>query len=104
MPANQILLFGEASKLWINDWWPSSLGPCHSPKSAVRNLRVIIDCKLSMSDHINNLVRTSYGLMRSLRKIFKWIPLSSRIPLVQGLIISRLDYGNSLFASINEDL
>lgn len=42
--------------------------------------------------------------MQSLRKIFQWILVESRKPLVQGLIIIQLDYGNALMASINEEL
>lgn len=98
-PLKQSILFAQS--LWSSDWWQSILGP--RPKSTVRNLGVLIDDRLSMSDHVNSITRVCYGLMRSLRKVFKWIPLSSRMPLVQGLIISRLDYGNALLASINEE-
>lgn len=64
----EIILFGNVQSLWSPDWWPPTLGPCPSPKSSVRNLGVLIDDKLSMSDHINNIARVCYGLMRSFGK------------------------------------
>lgn len=70
----------------------------------VRNLGVLMDNKLAMTDHVNHITQVCYGLMRSLCKIFKWLPLTSRMPLVQGLIMSRLDYGNALLMSTTEDL
>lgn len=99
----EVVLFGKANSFWSPDWWPSTLGPCPEPKDKVRNLGVLFD-KLTMADHVNNVAGVCYGLMRSLRRIFKWIPSTARLPLVQGLVVSRLDYGNALFMSISEDL
>lgn len=100
----EILLFGSAKLLWSPDWWPSSLGICPEPKDKARNLGVLLDNTLTMRDHTNSIIGTCYGLMRSLRRIFKWIPLTARLPLIQGLIMSRLDYGNALLMSAPMDL
>lgn len=99
----EIIFFGKAQELWSSDWWPPNLGPCPSPKLVARNLGVKSD-KLSMKDHDNHVTCICYGLMQSLRKFFQWIPVESRKPLVHGLVISRPDYGNTLMASINEEL
>lgn len=100
----EIMLYGRAHEHWAPDWWPASLGPCPIPTQSVRNLGFQMDNKLSMKDHINNTVGSCFGIMRNLRKVFKWLPLKARKPLVQGLIISRMDYGNALLASTNENL
>lgn len=100
----EVILFGKAQEFWSNDWWPQSLGPCPSLKTMMCNLGVKIDNQLSMKEHVNHIMSTCYGLMRSLRKIFQWIPIESKKLLVQGLIISWLNYGNALMASINEEL
>lgn len=80
------------------------MGPCPLRKQSVRNLGITIDNKLSMKNHVNLVLGTCYGILQKLRKIFKWLPIESRKPLVQGPIVSRLDYGNALLASLNEDL
>lgn len=98
----EIMLFGPAKKTWSADWWPNELGQCPMPKETVKNLGILLDDTLSMSPHVNKVVQTSFGIMKSLRKIFRWLPIDCRKPLIQGLIISRLDYGNALLANINE--
>lgn len=100
----EIILFGKAKQFWSGDWWPSELGNCPTAKASVRNLGIAIDDTLSMKTQVNQVAGTCYGILRRLRKIFKWLPIDSRKPLVQGLIIGRLDYGNALLAAINQDL
>lgn len=100
----EVILFGKAHEHWSKDWWPPKLGSCPIPRPAVRNLGILIDDQLSMKNQVNQMIGTCFGIMRSLRKIFKWIPIEARKPLVQGLIISRIDYGNALSTPINEDL
>lgn len=63
-----------------------------------------MDNQLSMKNQINHIIGSCFGVIRSLRKVFKWIPTEARKPLVQGLIINRMDYGNALLLSINEGL
>jgi hypothetical protein len=64
----------------------------------VRNLGVIFDSELTFSDHVSKLVSTCYYHIRQLRSIRKSLSVDSSHALVRALILSRLDYCNSLLS------
>ena len=70
---------------------------------AVKNLGVYLDCSLSMENHIHYLVRTTNFAIRNIYKLKKYLPISCLKTLVTSLILSRLDYCNSLLAGLPEN-
>ena len=62
----------------------------------VRNLGVLVDQKIDMSDHIKSVCRTSFMQLRNLSKIKSSLTRESLEKVIHALISSRLDYCNSL--------
>ena len=62
----------------------------------VRNLGVIMDKNLSFTNHINDMCRKATLAIRSIGRIRKYLPNDGIKRLVNALVMSRLDYSNSL--------
>ena len=72
------------------------------PSSSVKNLGVILDASLTMSKHINSLCRTVNFHLRNLWRIRRFITREACHNVVRGLVLSRLDYANSLLLGARE--
>ena len=70
------------------------------PSSHVRNLGVEFDSDLSFNQHISNICRSSFHLIRHLRKIRPSLDLNSSKLLANALVSSKLDYCNSLLYNL----
>lgn len=77
--------------------WPKSLGNHPSPKSEVKSLGVISYNKLTTEAQSRKLSSSCSGLLRILRTLLGSLPSPTRRVVLQGLVLSRLDYGNSLY-------
>jgi len=66
-----------------------------TPAKSARNLGVIFDSTLSMSDHISSVSISCYLSIRDLRRIRNTLHFST-----VSLIHSKLDYCNSLFLNL----
>ena len=66
----------------------------------VRNLGVILDTELSMTEHINHVVRSCYYHLRRLGKIRKYLTKEAANSIAIATVTSRLDYCNSTFWGI----
>ena len=53
---------------------------------------------MSMTDHVNRLVRSCFYQLRRIKSIRRSLPTFTAIQLVNSLVISRVDYCNSLLA------
>ena len=62
----------------------------------VRNLGVIMDKNLSFTNHINDMCKKATLAIRSIGRICKYLPNDGIKRLVNALVMSRLDYSNSL--------
>ncbi|MCI4375953.1 hypothetical protein PGIGA_G00115620 [Pangasianodon gigas] len=71
-----------------------------SPSVTARNLGVTIDNQLSFSSHIANLTRSCRFLLYNIRRIRPFLSSQATQVLVQSLVISRLDYCDSLLAAL----
>lgn len=94
------MLLGTDTQVWSPEWWPVSLGDCPSPVSSVKNLGMLLDTKLSFNAQINKLTSTIWLILKMIRKILPYIPLDSRKTVITALVLSRLDFGNTLYAGI----
>ena len=71
-----------------------------SPVSTARNLGVIFDSTLSMSQHISAISKSCFIHIRDLRRIRNTLDLHTSKTIATSLIHSRLDYCNSLFLNL----
>ena len=72
------------------------------PTPSVRNLGVLFDSNMSMSVHIANLRRNISFHLRNMSRIRRFRDYNSCHHVARALILSRLDYGNSLLFGSNE--
>ena len=71
---------------------------------SIKSLGVILDNALSMETQINNVCKTCIYFLNWIRKIRKYLTVDAAKTLVQAYIISRIDYCNSLYASLPRTL
>ena len=68
----------------------------------VNDLGVTIDGPLTMRKHVQRICRASYYQLRQLRVVRN--SLSTDVCVVHAFVSSRLDYCNSLFAGVSDEL
>ncbi|KAK3553457.1 hypothetical protein QTP70_003500 [Hemibagrus guttatus] len=71
-----------------------------SPSATARNLGVTMDNQLSFSSHVTNVTCSCWFLLYNIRRIRPFLSTQATQVLVQSLVISRLDYCNSLLAGL----
>ncbi|KAI5101009.1 hypothetical protein C0J45_8212, partial [Silurus meridionalis] len=71
-----------------------------SPSATARNLGVTMDNELSFFPHVANVARSCRFLLYNIRRIRPFLSIQAAQLLVQSLVISRLDYCNSLLAGL----
>ncbi|KAK3571505.1 hypothetical protein QTP86_012846 [Hemibagrus guttatus] len=69
-----------------------------SPSATARNFGVTMDNQLSFSSHVTNVTCSCRFLLYNIRRIRPFLSTQATQVLVQSLVISRLDYCNSLLA------
>ena len=82
---------------------PSRLMPSYAiitPTPTARNLGVIFDSTLSMSDHISYVSKSCFLSNRDLRKIWNTLDHTTAPTIVTFSIQFKLDYCNSLFLNL----
>ena len=71
------------------------------PSKSIRNLGVIFDRCMKMTAHITHLSRSINWQIRNLNRIRKYLDVDTCHNIVRALILSRLDYCNSLMNGID---
>ena len=74
------------------------------PSSSARNLGVFIDSDLSMETHVKRTVSRCFSTLRQLRSIRRQEPTAVFQSLIVALVLSRLDYCNSVLAGLPVNL
>ena len=69
----------------------------------VKNLGVLLEHDLSMDMQVNNLCRVLRNNLKKIATIREYLTKDATSKLVTTLILSRLDYCNSLLSNISED-
>src|SRR6218665_3563853 len=72
----------------------------HPPSDVIRDLCVLLDCKLNTTQHIFSTARTCFIHLRIIRQGRRCLDETCRRILVQALVISRLDYCNSVLSGL----
>ncbi|KAM9396004.1 uncharacterized protein ACWYII_033867 [Salvelinus alpinus] len=86
-------------------WRKSTRGYYHSfsciiPHISARNLGVILDNTLSFSTNIKAVTRSCRFMLYNIRRVRPCLTQEAAQVLIQALVISRLDYCNSLLAGL----
>ena len=66
--------------------------------NAARNLGVIFDSQLALKEQVNKLCQLAYLEIRWIGSIQHYLTFEATKTLVSSLVLSRLDYCNSLLA------
>lgn len=72
--------------------------------SSARNLGVIFDSTFSLETHVSSICKKSYMQMRQIGQVRKYLDVDSCKKLVNALVLSRLDYCNSLLYKLPKHL
>ena len=72
------------------------------PSPSIKNLGVIFDPHLKMDLHVNSICRAINFHLRNISRIRRFIDKDTCAHAVRSLILSRLDYGNSLLAGTSQ--
>ena len=98
---SEFLLFGsktQLSKIDINSI--SFSGMTINVSQTCRNLGVMLDRNMTMSNQISSICRSVRYQLRNIGFIRKYLNQSSTEKLVHALISSRLDFGNSILFNL----
>ena len=68
-----------------------------------KNVGVILDSCLSMDSYVNQISKVSYLEIRRLGHLRSYLDINEASALASALILSRLDYCNSLLAGLPND-
>ena len=71
---------------------------------SARDLGVVVDSRLTMSDQVTAVCGAGYYQLRQLRPVARSLPEESAKTLVQAFISCRLDYCNALLYGISDSL
>jgi len=72
------------------------------PVMAVRDLGVCLNADLSMAAHITTTVRTCLTVLRQTRSVRRSLSREALLTLVRALVVSRLDYCNSVLVGVTK--
>lgn len=92
----EVIIFGNNPHIWSPEMWPECMVKLPAPVDKAKNLGVILDHKLDFGDQVSGVVSSCFYLLRILRKIKFFLPADGFRTGVSALILSRLDYCNSL--------
>jgi len=70
------------------------------PAKSTRNVGVILDSTISMSDHISSVSKSCFLSIRDLRRIRNTLDFSTARTIATSLIHCKLDYCNSRFLNL----
>lgn len=72
--------------------------------STTKDLGILIDEHLSWGPQVNAICRKMYHSIHSLKRLKRFLPMSTRILLTQTVLLPVMDYGDVVFLDINEVL
>ena len=85
----------------FNPSYHFTLGPeLIQPSPSVENLGITFDSKMTMEGRVNAVTQSIYFHVRNIAKVRQYLSLDTAKTLVQTLIVSRLDYCNSLLGNL----
>ena len=64
----------------------------------------MLDAEVAMSSHVSSVVRASFAALRRIHSVWRSIPRRALLTLIQALVVSKVDYCNSVLASVSDAL
>ena len=86
---------------------PTSLSVCHSTvqfSNSLRDLGFYLDNNLTMKEHVTFVCKIAFLELRRISTIRHYLTLEATKTLVISLVLSRIDYCNSLLAGLPQSL
>ena len=74
------------------------------PVSTVRDLGIMLDAEVTMSTHVSAVVKASFAALRHICSVRHSIPRRALLTLIQALVVSKVDYCNSVLAGVSNTL
>jgi len=74
------------------------------PVSAVHDLGIMLDAEVTISKHISAVVKASFAALRQIRSVRRSIPRRALLTLIPALVVSKVDYCNSVLAGMSDTL
>jgi len=71
-----------------------------TPVSSIQDLGVYLDADVSMTTHISRTAASCFGILRQLQSIQRSLPRHAVVLLVTSLVLTKLDYCNSLWVGL----
>ena len=103
MDKTEFIIFASPHNIKSQNHLVLKVGDTSSrPSDSVRNLGVNLDSTLSMDAHITGLCRTLNFQLHNITRIRRFLDKDTCHHVVRALILSRLDYANSLLAGTTE--
>ena len=100
----EVMPVGSASRVALVESECANIDGNSVPfKMSVKYLGVLLVQTLSMRQHIDSVCRASFLELRRAATIRPYLSKSATAKLVTAMIISRLDYCNSVFAGLPAD-
>ena len=98
---SEVLLTGRAGSLRKFEQSSIHIGDSEiNFSNKVKNLGIQFDSDLSSASHVNALIQTMHLELRTIGKIRHLINTDCAALLVSSLVLSKLDYSNSLLAGL----
>jgi hypothetical protein len=97
----EVLIVGYAPELKSVESTSTNIGDCNvALKDVVKYLGVQIDKNLSLEHQVGAITRACYNEIRKIASIRQYLTRHAAATLMSALVISRLDYCNSVLAGI----
>ena len=74
------------------------------PASTVRDDGIMVDGEVTMSAHVSAVVKASFAALRRIRSVRRSTPRRALLTLIRALVVSKVDYCNSLLAGVSDTL
>ena len=71
-----------------------------TPVSTVRDLGVHLNSDVTMTTHVTATVRACFAVLRQIQSVRRSLPRATLVTLLRALVISKLDYCNSVLAGV----
>ena len=93
----EFMLLGTSHQLAKVNIREIAVGNCViKPVKSLRNLGVVFDQQLKMSDHVNSVCKKGYHQLRRIRQIRKCLNRNAAEEIVHSFVTSHIDYCNAL--------
>src|SRR5664279_1022392 len=101
----EIIWFSSARRLHQIPSGPVLIGNSSvQPVITVRDLGVHLDADVTMRTHVTATVRSCFGALRQIRSVRRSLPRHALLTLIRALVVSKLDYCNSVLTGVPGNL